>query len=86
VACSQIAADAGLRDGLEVGAGDDVAQRERDRRGFEDDGVRRAGRRADEAEVGLVERLRRGEVARLEGDEVGAGDRHGGAPSFVSVF
>ena len=81
VAWSQIAAPMpGWVDGGEIGAGDDVAQGERDRRGLEDDGVRRTRRRADEAEVLLVERLRRGEVAGLERDEVGAGDGHGDAP------
>ena len=65
--------DAGLGSGCEIGAGNDVAERERDRLRLEDDGVRRSGLRADEAEVLLVERLRSAEVARLEGDEVGAG-------------
>lgn len=49
--------DAGLGDGGEAGAGNDVAQGERDRLRLEDDGVRRSGLRADEAEVPLVERL-----------------------------
>src|SRR6185437_6482767 len=78
--------DAGLRDGCEIGAGDDVAERERDRLRLEDDGVRGPGLRADEAEVLLVERLRRVEVARLQRDEVGAGDGHDGAPSFRVSF
>ncbi len=49
--------DAWLNDGCEIGAGDDVAEGERDRLGLEDDGVRRPGRRTDETEVLLVERL-----------------------------
>ena len=68
--------DTGLGNGCEIGAGDDVAECERDRLRLEDDGVRRPGLRADEAEVLLVERLRSAEVARLERDEVGAGDGH----------
>lgn len=56
--------DAGLGDGREIGAGNDVAQCERDRLRLGDDGVRRSGLRADEAEVLLVERLRGAEVAR----------------------
>lgn len=43
--------DAGLSDGCEVGAGNDTAQGEGDRLRLEDDGVRRSGRRADEAQV-----------------------------------
>jgi len=74
--------DAGLGDGRQIGAGNDVAECERDRLRLEDDGVGRPGRRADEAEVLLVERLRSGEVARLEGDEVGAGGGHDDAPCF----
>ena len=38
--------------------------------------VRRARRGADEPEVPLVERPRGVEVARLQGDEVGAGGGH----------
>lgn len=49
--------DAGLGNGCEIGAGNDVAECERDRLRLEDDGVRRSGLRADEAEVLLVERL-----------------------------
>lgn len=79
--------DAGLGNGCEIGAGNDVAECERDRLRLEDDGVRRSGLRADEAEVLLVERLRSVEVARLERDEVGTGDRHGDTPSFcVSIL
>lgn len=66
--------DAGLGGGIEIGAGHEVAQREGDGLRLEDDGVWRTGPRADETEVVLVERLRGGEVARLERDEVGAGD------------
>jgi hypothetical protein len=79
-------ADAGLGRGGEIGAGDDVAERERDRLRLEDDGVRRSGRRTDETEVLLVERLRSVQVARLQRDEVGAGDGHDDTPSLVSVF
>lgn len=43
-----------------------LAERERDWLRFEHNGVRRSGRRADEAEVLLVERLRCVEVARLQ--------------------
>ena len=49
--------DAGLGNGCEVGAGNDLAECERDRLRLEDDGVRRSGLRAYEAEVLLVERL-----------------------------
>jgi DNA-binding MarR family transcriptional regulator len=73
--------DAGLSHGCEIGAGNDVTERERDRLRLEDDGVRRPGR-ADEAEVLLVERLRSGEVARLKRDEIGTGDWHCGFPSL----
>jgi len=73
--------DAGLGNGCEIGAGDDVAERERDRLRLEDDGVRRSGLRADEAEVLLVERPRGVQVARLERDEVGAGSGDEDAPS-----
>ena len=69
--------DSGLGDGGEIGAGDDVAQRERDRLRVEDDRVRRSGRGSDEAEVLLVERLGDVAVAGLERDEVGAGGGHG---------
>ena len=79
-------ADAGLGSGCEIGAGDDVAQCERDRLRLEDDGVRRSGLRADEAEVLLVERLRSVEVARLQRDEVGTGGGHDDAPSFCVSF
>lgn len=48
-------ADAGLSNGCKVGAGNDVAESERDRLRLEDDSVRRAGLRADEAEVLLVD-------------------------------
>ena len=41
--------DAGLSNGCEIGAGNDVAECERDRLRLEDDGVRRSGLRADEA-------------------------------------
>jgi DNA-binding MarR family transcriptional regulator len=75
-------ADARLRDGCQIGAGNDVSQGERDWCRLEDDGVRRACLRADEAEVLLIERLRSVEVANLEGDEVGAGGGHGDAPCF----
>lgn len=68
--------DAGLSNGREIGAGNDVAERERDRLRLEDDGVRRPCLRADKAEVLLIERLRCVEVARLERDEVGAGGGH----------
>ena len=68
--------NAGLSDGCEIGAGNDVAECERDRLRFEDDGVRTSGLGADEAEVLLVEGLRGVKVARLEGDEVGAGGGH----------
>ena len=37
-------ADAGLGSGGEIGAGNEVAEGERDRLGLEDDGVRRPGR------------------------------------------
>ena len=56
--------NAGLSNGCEIGAGNDVAECERDRLRLEDDGVRRSGLRADEAEVLLIERLRSVEVAR----------------------
>jgi glyoxylase I family protein len=79
-------ADAGLRGAGDVRTRDDVAERERDRRRLEDDGVRRAGLRADQAEVLLVERLGCGEVGRLEVDEVGAGDGHVVLLHGVSVF
>jgi DNA-binding MarR family transcriptional regulator len=46
----------------------------------------RARRRADEAEVVLVEGLRRVEIAGLEGDEVRAGDGHGDAPPRCVSF
>jgi hypothetical protein len=49
--------DTGLGDGCEIGAGNDVTEGERDRLRLEDDGVRRSGRRADQAEVLLLERL-----------------------------
>jgi DNA-binding MarR family transcriptional regulator len=78
--------DAGLSNGCEIGAGNDVAECERDRLRLEDDGVRRSGLRADEAEVLLVERLRSVEVARLQRDEVGAGGGHDDAPSFRVSF
>src|SRR5690348_1489618 len=78
--------DTGLSNGCEIGAGNDVAECERDRLRFEDDGVRRSGLRPDEAEVLLVERPRSVEVARLERDEVGAGGGHGDAPSFRVSF
>jgi len=77
--------NAGLSNGCEIGAGNDVAECERDRLRLEDDGVRRSGRRADEAEVLLVERLRSVEVARLERDEIGAGSGHD-APSLRVSF
>ena len=87
VAWSQIAAPMpGWATDAELGAGDDVAKGERDRLGLEDDGVRRAGRRANEAEVLLVERLRCVEVADLQGEEVGAGGGHGCSFIVVSVF
>ncbi len=63
-------ASVGVVAGVEVGARQDLAQRERDRRGVEDDGVGRSGGGADEAEVLLVERPRDREVAGLQGDEV----------------
>src|SRR6202161_1419050 len=47
--------DAGLSNGCEIGAGKDVAKRERDRRRLEDDGVRRASLGADGAGVLRVE-------------------------------
>ncbi|OKI43397.1 hypothetical protein A6A29_08680 [Streptomyces sp. TSRI0281] len=47
--------DAGLGNGCEIGAGNDVAECERDGLRLEDDGVRRSGLRADEAEVLLVQ-------------------------------
>lgn len=74
--------DAGLGDRRKIRAGNDFSQRERDRCRLEDDGMRRACLRADEAEVLLVERLRRIEIASLEGDEVWAGGGHGGAPQL----
>jgi len=77
--------DAGLSNGCEIGSGNDVAECERDRLRLEDDGVRRSGLRADKAEVLLVERLRSVEVARLQGDEVGAGGGHD-APSLCVSF
>ncbi len=46
--------NAGLSNGCEIGAGNDVAECERDRLRFEDDGVRTSGLGADEAEVLLV--------------------------------
>jgi hypothetical protein len=49
-------ADAGLSNGCEIGARNDVAECERDRLRLEDDSVRRTCRGADEAEVLLVER------------------------------
>ncbi len=58
--------DAGPRSGGKIGAGNDVAQRECDRLGLEDDRVRGPDRRADEAEVLLVEGLGGVEVARLQ--------------------
>lgn len=79
-------ADAGLGDVGEIGVRCDVTEGERDGSRLEDDGVRGAGRRADEAEVVLVERLRGGEIACLQGDEIGAGDRHEGSPSFRVSF
>jgi DNA-binding MarR family transcriptional regulator len=78
--------DAGLNYGFEIGPGNDVAQSESDRLCLEDDGVRRSGLRADEAEVLLVERLRSVEVTRLERDEVGAGGGHDDAPSLRVSF
>lgn len=78
--------DAGLGDGCEIGARNDVADCERDRLRLEDDGVRRSGLRADEAEVLLVERLRGVEVAHLQRDEVGAGGGDDDAPFFVSAI
>jgi|ERR1700722_3911772 len=48
---------AGLSNGREVGTRNDVAERKCNRRRFEDDGVRGSGRRADETEILLVERL-----------------------------
>jgi DNA-binding MarR family transcriptional regulator len=44
-------ADARLHDGCEIGAGNHIAECERDWLGLKDDGVWRSGRRADEAEV-----------------------------------
>ena len=77
--------DAGLGDGGEIGAGNDVSQRERDRRRLEDDGMRRARLRADEAEVLLVERLRRSRSRAWR--EMKSGPVTGMmSPSFVSVF
>ena len=73
--------DAGLSNGCEIGAGNDVAECERDRLRLEDDRVWRTGPSSDEAEVLLVERLRSVEVARLERDEVGAGGGHDDASS-----
>jgi hypothetical protein len=58
-------ADSGLGRGGEVGARHDVAQREGNGLGLEDDGVRRPGGRTHEAEILLVERLRGIEVAYL---------------------
>jgi hypothetical protein len=78
--------DARLGNGCEVGAGNDVAQCERDRLRLEDDGVRRSGRRADEAQVLLVERLGGVEVAHLEREEVGAGGGRGELLLIVSAF
>jgi hypothetical protein len=46
--------DAGLDSGCEIGAGNEVAECKRDRLRLEDDGVRRSGLRADEAEVLLL--------------------------------
>jgi hypothetical protein len=77
--------DAGLGNGREIGAGNDVADSECDRLRLEDDGVRRSGLRVDEAEVLLVERLRSVAVARLERDEVGTGNGHGNTPSFSFI-
>ena len=78
--------DAGLNHGSKIGAGNDVAECERDRLRLEDNGVRRPGLQADEAEVLLVERLRGVEVARLERDEVGAGGGNDNSPLYVSAF
>ena len=69
-------ADARLGDRVQVGAGHEVADGERDRLGREHDGVRRAGGVTDQAEVALVEGLRGREVAHLQGDEVGSGHGH----------
>jgi DNA-binding MarR family transcriptional regulator len=78
--------DAGLSNGRQVGAGNNVAESERDRRRLEDDGMWRARLRADEAKVVLVERLRSVEAASLQGDEVRAGSGHDDAPSFRVSF
>lgn len=79
-------ADAGLRQGGEIGAGERLAQREGDRPGFEDDGMRRTCGRAHESEVSLIERLGGVQVAHLPGEEVGTGDRHGVNLSCVSYL
>ncbi len=68
--------DAGLGNGCQIGPGTDVAECKGDRLRLEDDGVGRSGRRSDEAEVVLAERLRSIEVEHLERDEVRAGNRH----------
>jgi DNA-binding MarR family transcriptional regulator len=78
--------DAGLSNGCEIGAWNDVSKCERDRGRLEDDGVGRAHLRADEAEVLLIERPRRVKIASLEGDEVRAGDGHGDASFFRVRF
>ena len=49
--------DAGLSNGCEIGAGNDVPECEGDRLGLEHDGVGRSRLGADETEVLLVERL-----------------------------
>lgn len=78
--------DSGLDNGVEIGAGNDVAQRERDRLRLEDDSVRRSGLRADQAEVPLVKRPRSVEIARLARDEVRAGSGHDVLLLGVSAF
>jgi DNA-binding MarR family transcriptional regulator len=87
--------DKSIVNGLDVGgmqpdrgtdAGNDISEGERERRRLEDDSMGRARLGADEAEALLVERLRRVEIASLEGDEVGAGDGHGNAPSYRVSF
>jgi hypothetical protein len=74
IGCVHPHADAGsgLSRGVELGAGDDLADGEGRGLGVEDDGVRGATGGSAEAEVLLVERGGGGEVANLQGDEVGA--------------
>ncbi len=77
--------DAGLSNGCEIGAGNDVVECERDRLRLEDDDVRRSGLRADEAEVLLVERWEASR-SRAERADVGADGGHEDAPSFRVSF